>query len=156
MLRGLLALLLLTAAAPGCEAPEASGAEAGEPSARPNIILVVAEDMGPRLGAYGDAVAHTPNLDRLAKRATLFTRAYCQAPACNPSRASLMTGILPSTSGVYLNSQPWRAAMPNAVDPVAHAFSTLTIGVPSRPVWRNAAWPRMLAWPVIVPAPTLP
>jgi arylsulfatase A-like enzyme len=93
MLRGLLALLLLTAAAPGCEAPEASGAEAGEPSARPNIILVVAEDMGPRLGAYGDAVAHTPNLDRLAREGTRFTQAFTTAGVCAPSRAAIITGL---------------------------------------------------------------
>ena len=49
------------------------------------------------------------------RRGALFTHAYCQAPACNPSRASLMTGLLPSTSGVYLNSQPWRGALPDAV-----------------------------------------
>jgi arylsulfatase A-like enzyme len=63
----------------------------------------------------GHPQARTPNLDRLAKRGVLFTRAYCAAPSCNPSRASLMTGILPSTSGVYHNSQPWRPAMPKAV-----------------------------------------
>ncbi len=45
----------------------------------------------------------------------LFTRAYCAAPACNPSRAALLTGIRPSTSGVYLNSHPWRPALPKAV-----------------------------------------
>jgi arylsulfatase A-like enzyme len=51
----------------------------------------------------------------MAARGVTFTRAYCSAPACNPSRASLLTGIRPSTSGVYHNSQPWRAAMPEAV-----------------------------------------
>jgi arylsulfatase A-like enzyme len=84
--------------------------------AKPNVLFIAIDDLNDWIGALGGhPQARTPNLDRLAKRATLFTRAYCQAPACNPSRASLMTGILPSTSGVYLNSQPWRAAMPNAV-----------------------------------------
>jgi len=84
--------------------------------AKPNVLFIAIDDLNDWIGALGGhPQARTPNLDRLAKRATLFTRAYCQAPACNPSRSSLMTGILPSTSGVYLNSQPWRAAMPNAV-----------------------------------------
>ena len=84
--------------------------------AKPNVLFIAIDDLNDWIGALGGhPQARTPNLDRLTKRATLFTRAYCQAPACNPSRASLMTGILPSTSGVYLNSQPWRAAMPDAV-----------------------------------------
>ncbi len=84
--------------------------------AKPNVLFIAIDDLNDWIGALGGhPQARTPNLDRLAKRATLFTRAYCQAPACNPSRSSLMTGILPSSSGVYLNSQPWRAAMPNAV-----------------------------------------
>ena len=84
--------------------------------AKPNVLFIAIDDLNDWIGALGGhPQARTPNLDRLTKRATLFTRAYCQAPACNPSRASLMSGILPSTSGVYLNSQPWRAAMPDAV-----------------------------------------
>ncbi len=84
--------------------------------AKPNVLFIAIDDLNDWIGALGGhPQARTPNLDRLAKRARLFTHAYCQAPACNPSRASLMTGILPSTSGVYLNSQPWRAAMPDAV-----------------------------------------
>jgi arylsulfatase A-like enzyme len=49
----------------------------------------------------------TPNFDRLGARGTLFTNAHC-APLCNPSRAALMTGVRPSTSGVYDNGQPFR------------------------------------------------
>ena len=56
----------------------------------------------------GHVQAHTPNIDRLAQRGILFRRAYCAAPLCNPSRASLMTGVLPSNSGVYENPQDWR------------------------------------------------
>ncbi len=87
-----------------------------EVGAKPNVLFIAIDDLNDWIGVLGGhPQARTPNLDRLAKRATLFTRTYCQAPACNPSRASLMTGILPSTSGVYLNSQPWRVAMPDAV-----------------------------------------
>src|SRR5262249_26804471 len=56
-----------------------------------------------------------PNIDRLAKKSLLFTRAYCAAPACNPSRTAILTGLRPSTSGVYHNNQPWRPALPDAV-----------------------------------------
>lgn len=62
--------------------------------------------MNNRIGALSSEAAHTPNLDSLTERATLFERAYCNAPACGPSRASLLTGLLPSTSGLYYNSQP--------------------------------------------------
>ena len=84
--------------------------------AKPNVLFIAIDDLNDWIGTMGGhPQARTPNLDLLAKRGTLFTRAYCQAPACNPSRASLMTGFLPSTTGVYLNSQPWRAALPDAV-----------------------------------------
>jgi arylsulfatase A-like enzyme len=45
----------------------------------------------------------------------LFTNAHTAAPACNPSRAALLSGLRPSTTGVYNNAQPWRRAMPDAV-----------------------------------------
>ncbi len=83
---------------------------------RPNVLFVAVDDLNDWIGALGGhPQARTPNLDRLARRGVLFTRAYCSAPACNPSRASLMTGIRPSTSGVYRNADPWRRAMPDAV-----------------------------------------
>jgi arylsulfatase A-like enzyme len=86
------------------------------PAAKPNVIFIAIDDLNDWIGCLGGhPQARTPNLDQLAKRGVLFTRAYCSAPSCNPSRASLMTGILPSTSGVYHNSQPWRPAMSKAV-----------------------------------------
>ena len=86
------------------------------PAAKPNVLFIAIDDLNDWIGCLGGhPQARTPNLDQLAKRGVLFTRAYCAAPSCNPSRASLMTGILPSTSGVYHNSQPWRPAMPKAV-----------------------------------------
>jgi arylsulfatase A-like enzyme len=83
---------------------------------RPNVLFIAIDDLNDWVGCLGGHPdIKTPHIDRLAKRGVLFTHAYCSAPACNPSRASLLTGILPSTSGVYLNNQPWRPAMPNAV-----------------------------------------
>ncbi|HEX6987391.1 MAG TPA: sulfatase-like hydrolase/transferase, partial [Planctomycetaceae bacterium] len=92
----------------------ASAAQAGRQ--RPNVLFIAVDDLNDWIGSLGGhPQTRTPNLDRLAKRGVNFTRAYCSAPACNPSRASLMTGLRPSTTGVYHNNQPWRPAMPEAV-----------------------------------------
>jgi len=83
---------------------------------RPNVLFIAVDDLNDWIGCLGGHPdTKTPNFDRLAARGINFTHAYCSAPACNPSRASLMTGVLPSQSGVYHNSQPWRPAMPNVV-----------------------------------------
>lgn len=63
------------------------------PGPRPNIVWISNEDMSPRLGAYGDALARTPNLDRLAKQSIRFTNAFTTAPVCAPSRAAIITGM---------------------------------------------------------------
>ncbi|HZG32118.1 MAG TPA: sulfatase [Sphingopyxis sp.] len=60
---------------------------------RPNIILITAEDMSPRLGVFGDPVAVTPNIDRLASEGITFTRAFTTAGVCAPSRSALITGV---------------------------------------------------------------
>ncbi len=76
---------------------------------KPNILFIAIDDLNDWTGSMGgNAQSVTPNLDRLAASGVLFTNAQCAAPACNPSRAALMTGIRPSTSGVYQNAQPWR------------------------------------------------
>jgi len=83
---------------------------------KPNVLFIAVDDLNDWttfLGGYPGV--KTPNLDRLARRGTFFTKAYCSAPACNPSRASLLCGVRPSTSGVYYNSNPWRPKMPDAV-----------------------------------------
>jgi N-sulfoglucosamine sulfohydrolase len=68
-------------------------------TARPNIVWIVGEDMGPELGCYGDKNAITPNIDRLAKEGARFTRAFTHAPVCAPSRSGLITGMYPTTIG---------------------------------------------------------
>ena len=83
---------------------------------KPNVLFIAIDDLNDWIGVLGGhPQSRTPNIDRLAKRGTLFSNCHCAAPACNPSRAALMTGIRPSTSGVYHNPQPWRKAMPEAV-----------------------------------------
>ena len=93
-----------------------AGAQAGEAAAkpaRPNILFIAIDDLNDWTGFLGGhPQVKTPNLDRLARESVFFTRAYCSAPACNPSRASLLCGVRPSTSGVYHNDNPWRPQMP--------------------------------------------
>lgn len=83
---------------------------------RPNVLFIPIDDMNDwvtHLGGHPQSV--TPHLDRLAQRGVTFTSAHCVAPACNPSRVALLTGMRPSTTGVYLNSHPWRPVLPDAV-----------------------------------------
>lgn len=61
-------------------------------AAPPNILLLVAEDLSPRIGAFGDDVAHTPHIDALAARGVRFSRAFTAAGVCAPSRAALIMG----------------------------------------------------------------
>lgn len=76
---------------------------------RRNILFVAIDDMNDWIGCLGGhPQTKTPNLDKLASQGVLFTNAHCAAPLCNPSRSALMTGIRPSTSGVYSNIQPFR------------------------------------------------
>jgi len=85
---------------------------------RPNVLFFAVDDLNDWTGCLGGHPdARTPNLDALAAGGVLFTNAHCAAPLCNPSRAALMTGLRPSTTGVYQNDQPWRAAplLANAV-----------------------------------------
>lgn len=74
---------------------------AAEP-ARPNILLIVADDLNDWVGPLGGHPAvKTPHLDRVAKRGTTFLNAHCQSPLCNPSRTSFLLSLRPSTTGIY-------------------------------------------------------
>lgn len=76
-------------------------------SSRPNVLMICIDDLNDWVGCLkGHPDAHTPNIDRLARRGVLFTNAHCQAPICNPSRTSFMLGLRPSSTGIYMNS-PW-------------------------------------------------
>lgn len=83
---------------------------------RPNVLFLPVDDLNDWIGCLGGHPdAKTPNIDRLASRGVNFTKAYCAAPLCNASRTAIMTGLRPSTTGVYFNSQPWRPALPDVV-----------------------------------------
>jgi arylsulfatase A-like enzyme len=88
------------------------GVTATEPS-KPNVLFIAVDDLNHWVHYLGrNDEVQTPNLDRIARRGVRFTHAYAAAPVCNPSRAALMSGLLPSTSGVYDNSTDWRPLIP--------------------------------------------
>ncbi len=92
--------VLLSLVCPGFR--QASAAPEGS---KPNVLLITIDDLNDWVGCLGGhPQTLTPNIDALAKRGVLFTNAHCGAPVCNPSRASFMSGIRPSTSGIYENS----------------------------------------------------
>jgi arylsulfatase A-like enzyme len=74
---------------------------------KPNILLIAVDDMNNYVGCMGGP-ALTPNIDALAKKGMLFNNAYCAAPACNPSRVAIMTGLRPETTGQYTNQGNFR------------------------------------------------
>lgn len=83
---------------------------------KPNILFIAVDDLNDWIGCLGGHPdVQTPNIDWLARKGVLFTNAHCCAPACNPSRTGIFTGLLPSTTGVYLNPQPFRKALPDTV-----------------------------------------
>lgn len=82
---------------------------------RPNVLFLVADDLGTYLGAYGNTEVHSPNIDRLAQRGLVFNRAYCQQAICNPTRASLLTGLRPDSTGVYDLQAHFRQRVPDVV-----------------------------------------
>ena len=80
----------------------------------PNILFIAVDDLKPTLGCYGDKLAITPNIDALAERGTVFLKNYCQWAVCGPSRACLMTGLMPEVTGV-MGFKQMRAQLPNLV-----------------------------------------
>ncbi len=91
-----------------CLAPSA-------PGAGKNVLFVAVDDLGPTLGCYGDPLAITPHIDRLAATGVVFRHAYNQIPLCNPSRASVMTGLRPDEIRVFDLDRHFREEKPEAV-----------------------------------------
>jgi iduronate 2-sulfatase len=101
-------------------------------TARPNVLFIAADDLRMNLGCYGDPVAKTPNLDRLARRGVMFERAYCQQALCNPSRASVLTGLRPDTLRIWNLPTHFRETTPNVVTLpqyfMRHGYFTQNVG----------------------------
>jgi iduronate 2-sulfatase len=101
-------------------------------SKRPNVLFAVFDDLNTRLACYGDPVAKSPNLDRLAARGTVFTRNFCQQPICGPSRASFMSGRRPDSLGIWSMTKYLYDQHPDAVTLPQwfkeHGYTAMSIG----------------------------
>lgn len=104
--RLLIALTLLIALGARAQGAEGTG---------PNVLFMIADDLNCFLGCYGDSMAKTPNIDRLAARGVRFERAYCPFPLCGPSRNSLLTGLYPNSTGILTNGQIFRQTIPDQI-----------------------------------------
>lgn len=94
-----------------CGLADAAEADAG----RPNILLICVDDLRPELGCYGADHVLSPNIDALSRSGVTFDRCYVQVAVCNPSRASMMTGIRPDRLGTWTLRVHFRESMPDAV-----------------------------------------
>ena len=80
-----------------------------------NVLLIVADDLNCDIGAYGNMLVKTPNIDRLASRGVVFENAHCQYPWCGPSRASLMTGLYTDQTKITANNMNLRNSVPDVI-----------------------------------------
>jgi arylsulfatase A-like enzyme len=98
----------------------------------PNVLFLAVDDLRPELGVYGAKHVESPHIDALARSSTMFTRAYCQSALCNPSRASMMTGLRPDTLRVWDLQTDFRSTRPEATTIPqrfrAHGYRTVGIG----------------------------
>ncbi len=112
-----------------------------------NVLFIAVDDLRPMLGCYGHTEMRTPNIDKLAQRGTLFNRAYCQFPVCNPSRASVLTGLRPNTTGVHDNPTDFREVLPGVITLPQHfktyGYHTRSVG---KVAHGDAAWKDDLSW----------
>jgi iduronate 2-sulfatase len=99
---------------------------------KPNVLLLCVDDLKPLLGCYGDPLAKTPNLDRLAARGMRFDTAFCNQSVCAPSRNNLLLGSRSTSTGIYDLGRHFRDEVPNAVTMpqhfMQHGWSAESIG----------------------------
>ena len=112
-------LCAVTMSALALFAPLVRAAEPTTTQKRPNILLIISDDLRAELGCYGGK-AKTPNLDALAASGARFDKAYCQYPLCNPSRVSMLTGRHPVTTRIFGNRTDFRTLYPDWVSLPQH------------------------------------
>ena len=99
---------------------------------RPNILFIPIDDLRCQLGCYGVRQVLSPNIDALAADGLVLERAYCQQAICAPSRASVLTGCRPDTTGIYNLQTPVRSVMPDVLTLPQHfrncGYETISIG----------------------------
>ncbi len=134
--------LLLMSALISCTATQYK-----EVAEKPNVLFIAVDDLRCGLGCYGDNFAITPNIDALGASGMVFNRAYCQQAVCNPSRASLMTGLRPNTTKVWDLSTHFRKALPDVTTLPQHfknhGYHTQSVGK----IYHDPAWAQdSLSW----------
>ena len=101
-------------------------------SERPNVVFIAIDDLRPDIGSYGHPVAKTPNLDSFSRSAMLFEQAYTQQAVCGPSRAALLTGLRPSSSGIKRLDQTVSGTLPSVTTMnkmfKQNGYETLSVG----------------------------
>ena len=99
---------------------------------KPNVLMLLVDDLKPALGCYGDRIAKTPNIDRLAARGIRFELAYCNQAVCAPSRFTLMLGSHSTSTGLYGLGSNMRKTIPGAITLpqhfAAHGYCTESLG----------------------------
>lgn len=133
-----------------CPTEAEAAAPARKSDNRPNVLLIAIDDMKPWIGPYGDTIAHTPSMDRLASRATTFNNAYCQVALSGPTRSSLMTGLNPDHTGVwwlmgsFRKNNPDIVTMPQALK--ENGYETVGVGKVYHPLRDKAVKDDPLSW----------
>jgi arylsulfatase A-like enzyme len=125
-------LRTIAAGAAVCRSRRGFARGAGRRPERPNVLLIIGDDLRPQLGCFGEAQMRTPNIDRLASGGALFERCYCQQALCAPSRASLLTGLRPESAGILDLNRQVRQALPGRVTLPGHfkgqGYETVSLG----------------------------
>lgn len=123
-------------------APVAKASNDKQQDSRPNVLFIAIDDMKPWISAYGDTLAHTPGMDRLAKRGVVFNHAYCQVALSGPTRSSLLTGLNPDHTGVwwlmgsFRKNNPEIVSMPEALK--NNGYQTVGVGKVYHPLTDKA------------------
>jgi len=98
----------------------------------PNVLFIAVDDLRPELGCYGVDAVHSPHIDEIAQNGVVFDRSYCQQSVCAPSRASVLTGCRPDTTGIFDLQTPVRSVMPDVITLPEHfknhGYTTRSIG----------------------------